>query len=81
MNFTFSRYVIEDSGIRLWFVCSNPGAGRATDYDILMIDSELSALTTPTQRLAAIKTKLQRKIQAAGIASVLDPLIGSVVTI
>lgn len=80
-NMTFNRYVVEDDGIRLWFVCSNPGGGEPSDYTIFFTDAELSAITTQVQLRSAVITKLQRAYRATNIATKLDQFIGQSVTI
>lgn len=78
---TFTAYRVEDGGIRMWFVCSNPGGGEPSDYDVFLTDSEI----TGTANLAALKTlvttKLNRRYRASTVASRLDPLIGQSITI
>ena len=78
---TFSAYDAEDGGIRLRFVCSNPGGGEPSDYDVFITDDELAG----TANLAALKTlvttKLNRRYRAVGLATKLDPLIGQTITI
>lgn len=78
---TFKSYEVEDTVVEMTFVNFTPGAGLPTDYTIVVTDSELSGVTTLAELRTLVKTKLQRKIQATGIASKLDPLIGQQVTI
>jgi hypothetical protein len=80
-NMIFTAYTIEDGGIRMKFVCSNPGGGEPSDYDCFLTDAEL----TGTANLAALRTlvttKLSRRYRATGLTAKLDPLIGQQVTI
>ena len=75
-TFTFTAYEVGDGGIWLFFVCTNPGPGLANDYNIFLTDAELAAVTTQPQLATLIRTELERKIRATGIASKLDPFIG-----
>jgi hypothetical protein len=78
---TFVGYRIEGTGLTMQFVCSNPGGGEPSDYDVFLTDAEV----TGTANLAALKTlvttKLNRKYRATGLATKLDPLIGQTITI
>lgn len=76
-TFTFTSYTVDDGGITLHFVCPNPGPGEANDYYVAVTDAELAAVSTAPQFVTLVTTKLQRKIRASGIASKLDPRIGS----
>lgn len=78
---TFQSYEVEDTGVAMTFVNFTPGAGLPTDYTIRVTDAELAAVTTAVQLRNLVTTKLQRKLQAAGIASKLDTFIGQSVTI
>lgn len=80
-DLTFKSYVVDDSGVAMTFVNFTPGAGLPTDYTIRVTDSELAAVSTANQLRTLVVGKLQRKIQAAGIASKLDTFIGQTVTI
>lgn len=80
-DLTFLRYKVSDAGVEMEFVNPFPGAGLPTNYTILLTDAELSSVTNLAQLRTLVVAKLQRKIQAAGIASKLDPLIGQSVTI
>ena len=72
----FVDYVIEDGGVRLRFVCADPGAGEPSDYTIYLTDVDVLAVTS--QSLLA---KLSRAYRASGTASRLDPFIGQAFTI
>lgn len=77
----FTRYLIEDGGVRFFFVCANPGPGEASDYDVLATDAELAGVSTTPQLVTLVTGKLQRRWRANGIASKLDPLIGQSISI
>jgi len=72
----FASYDVQDEGIQLHFVCPDPGGGEASDYSCLLTDAELASITTLAELKALAKTKLERKLRAATIATKLDPLIG-----
>lgn len=80
-SLTFQSYEVVDTGVEMSFVNFTPGAGLPTDYTIIVTDSELSGVNTLAALRTLVTAKLQRKIQAAGIASKLEPLIGQTVTI
>ena len=74
-------YQIEDGGIRLHFVCANPGPGQVSDYFIFLTDADLAAVTSQAQLRTLVETKLRRALRATGIASKLDQFVGASVTI
>lgn len=76
MTFKFIDYEVKDDGIVLHFISPDPGAGKASDYYIFLTDSELAGISTQLALKTTVTTKLQRKLQAAGIATKLDPFIG-----
>lgn len=78
---TFSAYDVEDGGIRLRFVCSNPGGGEPSDYDVFVTDAELAGTANLAQLKTLVTTKLNRRYRAVGLATKLDPLIGQTITI
>ena len=80
-TFTFTAYEVRDDGIRMDFVCLNPGPGQANDYSIVITDAELAAVSTVPQFTTLVTNKLQRKIRASGIAAKLDPRIGAALVI
>ena len=80
-SLTFLSYEVEDTGIEMEFLNPTPGPGKATNYTIFVTDAELSGVSTPAQLRTLVVAKLQRKIQASGIASKLDTFIGQSVTI
>jgi hypothetical protein len=80
-DLTFLRYVVEDDATYLEFLWPEPGAGKATNYTIRLTDAELAAVTNAAQLRTLVTGKLQRKLQATGIASRLDSFIGQTVTI
>ena len=75
-TFIFESYTVEDGGIRLIFLCPNPGPGNESLYYILLTDVDLAAVTTQAQLRNLVETKLKRSIRATGIASKLDQFIG-----
>ena len=78
MNLTFLSYTVEKDGTRLLFTAMPT---ISEEYEIFFTDAELAAITTQLQLRNAVITKLQRKVQAVGIASKLDTFIGQQVTI
>ena len=76
-----SAYRVEDGGIRLHFVCANPGPGQVSDYFVLLTDAELSSVSSQGQLRSLVESKLKRSLRATGIASKLDQFIGQSVTI
>lgn len=80
-DLTFLRYEVQDDGVVLEFVNFSPGPGKPTNYTIKLTDAELSGVTTLPQLRTLVTAKLQRKIQASGVATKLDGLIGATVTI
>lgn len=80
-DLTFLSYEITDLGTELEFLNPAPGAGKPTNYTILLTDTELSGVSTANQLRTLVTGKLQRKLQTANIASKLDPFIGQSVTI
>ena len=80
-DLTFLRYSVEDDATYLEFLWPDPGAGKATNYTIRLTDAELATVSTQPQLRTLITGKLQRKIQAVGIASKLDLFVGQAVTI
>ena len=75
MIWTFEYYNVTDTGIEMFFLNAN------TRVMIFVTDAELSGITTQNQLRTLVIAKLQRKLQANGIAAKLDPLIGNSVTI
>lgn len=80
-DFTFKSYTITDDGIDFNFDAFNPGPGQRTGYSVFCTDAELSGITQSSELRSLLQTKLNRKIRATGIASKLDPFIGSVITV
>ena len=78
MNLIFLSYAVETDGVSLLFAVIS---ADIKEYTIFFTDAELAAITTQLQLRNAVITKLQRKVQAAGIASKLDTFIGQQVTI
>lgn len=81
VTMTFTSYQVQDGGIVMGFVCSNPGGGEDSDYTIFFTDAEIAAIGNLAQFNAAVLTKLKRKFRAENIASRLDPMIGRSVTL
>lgn len=75
MNLTFDWYAVVDDGVVLGFVGSN------ATYTIAVTDAELAAVSTVGQFRTLVTAKLQRKVQAAGIAARLDGLVGQTLSI
>lgn len=80
-TFIFTGYDVTDSGIEFDFHRTDPPPGGDTELALLVADAELSAVTTASQLRALVAAKLQRRVQASGIAAKLDPFIGQQVTI
>ena len=78
MNLTFLSYSVETEGISLLFAVVS---ADTEEYQIFFTDAELASITTQLQLRNAVITKLQRKVQAVGIASKLDTFIGQQVNI
>ena len=76
-----AAYLVEDGGIRLHFICVDPGPGQVSDYFILLTDTDLAAVVNQAQLRTLVETKLKRTLRATGIASKLDAFIGQSVTI
>jgi hypothetical protein len=72
----FQRYHVDDDGIRLTFLCPDPGPGQESEYVVLLLDTDLAAVSTQIQLRNLVITAVQRRLRAAGIASKLDPFIG-----
>jgi hypothetical protein len=81
MNLTFIDYQTSDSGVTLHFQCLNPGPDKPTEYYLDIADTDLSSFTSAAQFGAFVIAKLKRKLQANGIATVLDQFKGRTVTI
>ena len=77
----FTSYGVEDGGIRLGFVCADPGAGEASDYFVFLSDADLAGVSTLAALKTLVTTKLQRQFRASGIATKLDPLLGTTITV
>ena len=81
MDFRFEDFEVRDDGIALHFVSPDPGPGRPSDYYVLLTDAELAGVNNQSQLRTLVTTKLQRKIQAQGIAAKLTPFVGQVITL
>lgn len=79
--FRFTDYAVGDDGVRLHFVCADPGAGEASDYYVLLTFADVQGLTDLASFNTLVMTRLQRNVRAQGIASKLDALISRTVTI
>lgn len=80
-TFNFDSYTIEDTGLRMHFTCPNPGAGQVTDYNVLLLDSEISALSTTTDFRNLVASKLARKYRATSLSTKIDSFIGQSFTV
>ena len=80
-NMLFTDYTVDDVGIHLHFVCSNPGPGEPSDYFVLLTDTELSGATTPENLTNTLEQKLKRAFRFQGIAPKLDALINTSIRI
>lgn len=78
---TFTGYRIEHNGIRMSFVCANPGGGEPSDYDVFLTDEELSGAVNTAALKTLVTSKLGRLYRATGLSGKLDPLIGQSITI
>ena len=79
---TFTDYQIQDSGIKLHFVCLEPGGGgEPTDYYTFVSDSEINSITNVSTGVALVTSKLQRQYRATSLTTKLDTLIGRSVVI
>lgn len=68
-------------GVRMHFVCLNPGPEQPNDYYILVSIDELTAITTQLQLRTLVQDRLNQQIRFTGIASKLDPFIGQTLTV
>ena len=80
-DMVLTDYSVDDAGIHLHFVCSNPGPGEPSDYFALLTDGELAGATTVENIINALTTKLKRTYRLQSIAPKLDGLIGTVIRI
>ena len=78
---TFTSYEVQDAGMTLHFVSQDPGAGKPSDYYILLTDADLATVTKLAEFQMLVQTRLKRKVNAVGIATKLDPLIGQSVVV
>ena len=78
-GFTPAYEVLDEplSGIRMWFMCANPGGGNASNYSIILTDAEIAAVVNAAGLKTLVEAKLGRKLRATSIASKLDSFIGS----
>ena len=72
----FEDYEVVDQGISLHFVCIDPGPGMNSDYYVLLTDADLTGVSTQAELASLVRTRLQRRYRATGIATKLDPFIG-----
>jgi hypothetical protein len=73
---TLADYEVLDVGVRLHFVSPNPGAGQASDYDVVVSDVELASTKTQAELAALVKGALNRRLLATGIAGDLAGFVG-----
>lgn len=78
---TFLDFGMEDSGIRLHFLCTDPGPEQENDYYIMITIAELEAVTTQIQLRTLVQDRLNLKIRAQGVASKLIPFIGQTLVV
>lgn len=76
LTMIFIDYLVNDDGVVLHFLCPNPGAAQESDYYVLLTDAEIASVSTTPQLATLVKSKLQRKLRATGMATKLDALIG-----
>lgn len=74
-------YLVEDGGIRLHFLCTNPGPGQNSDYFVFLTDTELAGASNQAQLRTLVENKLNRALRASGIASKLDQFVGQSITV
>lgn len=77
----FQKWELLDDGLRLHFLCADPGPGEESSYAVTVTDAELSATANLAQLRTLVTTKLERRYRAATIAARLTPLIGQNVTV
>lgn len=77
----FKRWELLDDGLRLHFLCADPGPGEWSDYAVTVTDAELSATANLAQLRTLVTNKLERRYRASAIAARLNPLLGQSVTI
>ena len=63
-------------GIKLHFVCLDPGPALPNDYYIVITEAELGAVNNQAQLRTLVQNKLNAQLRFAGIATKLDPFIG-----
>ena len=80
-TYRFMSYSVQDESIRLDFNWDDATPGSVTEISVRLTDTELASITTQLQLRNAVISKLQRKVQATGVASKLDPFIGQSLTI
>lgn len=73
---TFKGYDVDDNGVKLHFVCADPGGGEANDYYLSLTFADLSTVTDLASFNTLVTTRLQRNLRLTGVASKLDALIG-----
>jgi hypothetical protein len=72
----FTDYEVTDDGIRLHFVSPDPGAGNNSDYYVTLTDVELAGAQTQAALIALVQGRVNRKLNAAGIAAKLALFVG-----
>ncbi len=78
---TFTRYWVDDGGVHLAFVASDPGAGMDSDYTVGFSHAEMASISTLAQFRTQVIARLQRNYRAAAVATLLDGLIGQKVSV
>lgn len=81
VSLTFTDYEIRDDGIALRFLAADPGPGQESYYTILLTDTELAGIANQAALATLVRTKLNRKLRATGIATRLDGFIGQSIVV
>lgn len=77
----FLGFEMEDAGVRLHFLCADPGPEQANDYHIMLTITELAAVTTQIQLRTLVQDRLNLQIRAQGVESKLTPFIGQTLVV
>lgn len=81
VSMQFVDYTIDDGGINLRFLAADPGPGQESYYTILLTDTELAGIANQAALATLVRTKLNRKLRATGIATRLDGFIGQSIVV
>ncbi|HLB46476.1 MAG TPA: hypothetical protein VJL59_05560 [Anaerolineales bacterium] len=63
-------------GVRLHFVCGDPGPEQPSDYYIILTAAEIAAASNQTQLRTLVQGKLNDQIRFAAYTAKLTPFIG-----